>query len=115
MGKSALVTNIAENVAVEPQAAGGAVLARDVEYRAGPALRREPARIPGDKLRKGQVARNDWPKVVKACETLDEAPVWIDDSSDIDILELRAKARRLHAKEQKRGGLGLDRSSTTSS
>jgi replicative DNA helicase len=65
--------------------------------------------MPGDKLRKGQVARNDWPKVLKACQALERAPLWIDDSSDLDVLELRAKARRLHAKEiqQGRGGLGL--------
>jgi replicative DNA helicase len=45
--------------------------------------------------------------VIKACEKLVKAPLWIDDSSDIDILELRAKARRLHATEKERGGLGL--------
>jgi len=67
------------------------------------------ARMPGDKLRKGAVAKSDWPKVLKACQALEQAPLWIDDSSDLDILELRAKARRLHAKEinQGRGGLGL--------
>ena len=67
------------------------------------------ARMPGDKLRKGGVASSDWPKVLKACQALEQAPLWIDDSSALDILELRAKARRLHAKEinQGRGGLGL--------
>ena len=65
------------------------------------------ARISGDKLRKGQVAQKDWPKVVRACNELEEAPLWFDDSSDLGILDLRAKARRLHAQEQDRGGLGL--------
>ena len=41
--------------------------------------------------------------MIKACEALEHAPLWIDDSSDIDILELRAKARRLHAQEKSRG------------
>ena len=58
------------------------------------------ARISGDKLRKGQVAQKDWPKVVRACNELEEAPLWFDDSSDLGILDLRAKARRLHAQEQ---------------
>jgi replicative DNA helicase len=44
---------------------------------------------------------------VKACEKLDDAPIWIDDSSDIDILELRAKARRLHSKQLRERGKGL--------
>ena len=65
------------------------------------------ARISGDKLRKGQVAQKDWPKVVRACNELEEAPLWFDDSSDLGVLDLRAKARRLHAQEQDRGGLGL--------
>jgi replicative DNA helicase len=65
------------------------------------------ARISGDKLRKGQVNQRDWPKVVRACNELEEAPLWFDDSSDLGILDLRAKARRLHAQEQERGGLGL--------
>jgi replicative DNA helicase len=107
MGKSALVANIAENVAVDHKRP---VALFSLEMSVTELAQRfiaSRARIPGDKLRKGQVARNDWPKVVKACETLNEAPVWIDDSSDIDILELRAKARRLHSKEQRRGGLGL--------
>ncbi|HEV7561931.1 MAG TPA: DnaB-like helicase C-terminal domain-containing protein, partial [Solirubrobacterales bacterium] len=65
------------------------------------------ARIPGDKLRKGQVSPRDWPKVLRAANELAKAPLWFDDSSDLGILDLRAKARRLHAQEQDRGGLGL--------
>jgi replicative DNA helicase len=65
------------------------------------------ARIAGDRLRKGRVASRDWPKVVKACNKLESAPLWIDDSSDLGLLELRAKARRLHAQERARGREGL--------
>jgi len=107
MGKSALVTNIAESVAVKY---GKPVALFSLEMSETELAQRfiaSQARMSGDKLRKGQVSRSDWPKVVKACERLNQAPLWIDDSSDIDILELRAKARRLHAREQHRGGLGL--------
>jgi replicative DNA helicase len=109
MGKSALVSNIAENVAVDHRRP---VALFSLEMSVTELAQRfvsSRARMPGDRLRKGQVARNDWPKVVKACEKLVDAPIWIDDSSDLDILELRAKARRLHAKEVRngRGGLGL--------
>ena len=41
------------------------------------------ARISGDRLRKGKVAEKDWPKVVRACNELEQAPLWIDDSSDL--------------------------------
>jgi replicative DNA helicase len=109
MGKSALVTNIAENVALK---GGKPVALFSLEMSVTELAQRfvaSQARMPGDKLRKGAVAKNDWPKVLKACQALEQAPLWIDDSSDLDILELRAKARRLHAKEinQGRGGLGL--------
>ena len=57
------------------------------------------ARIPSDKLRKGQVGEKDWPKVLRVCNDLESAPLWIDESSDLGMLELRAKARRLHAQE----------------
>ena len=108
--KSQLVCNIAENVALERQEARGAVLAGDVGDGAGPPLHRlAGADLAGDRLRKGRVAKEDWPKVVKACNELESAPLWIDDSSDLGMLELRAKARRLHAQEKSRGndGLGL--------
>ena len=109
MGKSALVTNIAENVALKANKPVALFSLEMSDTELAQRFVASQARMPGDKLRKGQVARNDWPKVLKACQALERAPLWIDDSSDIDMLELRAKARRLHAKEiqQGRGGLGL--------
>ena len=109
MGKSALVTNIAENVAIK---SNRPVALFSLEMSVTELAQRfvaSQARMPGDKLRKGGVASGDWPKVIKACQELEKAPLWIDDSSDLDILELRAKARRLHAKEMNAGhdGLGL--------
>lgn len=107
MGKSALVANIAENVAVKK---GQAVAFFSLEMSEVELAQRFiacRARISGDKLRKGQVSQRDWPKVLRACNELEEAPLWFDDSSDLGILDLRAKARRLHAQEQERGGLGL--------
>ena len=107
MGKSALVTNIAEHVAVKEEKPVALFSLEMSETELAQRFVASQARMSGDKLRKGQVARGDWPKVVKACEALQRAPLWIDDSSDIDILELRAKARRLHSSELSRGRGGL--------
>jgi len=63
------------------------------------------ARIKGEELRKGRVAEQRWPKILKASQVLAAAPLWVDDSSDVGMLEIRAKARRLHS--QCEGGLGL--------
>ncbi len=107
MGKSALVANIAENVAIKANRAVAFFSLEMSEVELAQRFIACRARISGDKLRKGQVSQRDWPKVVRACNELEEAPLWFDDSSDLGILDLRAKARRLHAQEQERGGLGL--------
>src|SRR5215211_1344785 len=104
LGKSALVCNIAENVASKH---GKPVAFFSLEMSEAELAHRFIAcrsRIPGDKLRKGKVAARDWPRVVRACNELERVPLWLDDSSDLSLLELRAKSRRLAASE---GGLGL--------
>ena len=106
MGKSAIVGNIADFVAVEK---GQPVAFFSLEMSETELAHRFlacRAGIQGDKLRKGQV-KSLWPKVLKASNQLAGAPIWIDTSSDLSTLELRAKARRLHSKEQANGGLGL--------
>jgi replicative DNA helicase len=67
------------------------------------------ARIKGDDLRKGRLKEErKWKLVLDAAEAYSNAPLHLDDSSDIGILEIRAKARRLHSQMQaKYGGLGL--------
>src|ERR671935_1426154 len=104
LGKSALVCNIAENVASKY---GKPVAFFSLEMSEAELAHRFiscRSRIPNDKLRKGRVAARDWPRVVRACNELEKAPLWLDDSSDLSLLELRAKARRLASSE---GGLGL--------
>ncbi len=109
MGKSSIVCDIAENVALKHKKPVALFSLEMSEMELAHRFISSQARIQGDKLRKGKVASKDWPKVVKACNTLESAPLWIDDSSDLGMLELRAKARRLHAQERSRGfdGLGM--------
>jgi replicative DNA helicase len=107
MGKSTIVCNIAENIAVKQ---GKPVALFSLEMSEMELAHRfigSQSRVSSDRLRKGKVSSKDWPKVVKACNTLESAPLWIDDSSDLGLLELRAKARRLHAQEKGRGNDGL--------
>jgi replicative DNA helicase len=106
MGKSALVTNIAENAAL----AGFPVALFSLEMSKTELAQRfisSQAKIDGDALRKGKIKKDRWPAVMEAADTLSKAPLWIDDSSDINILELRAKARRLHGKSMGKDGKGL--------
>jgi replicative DNA helicase len=107
VGKSALVANIAENVALKHSIPVAFFSLEMSEVELAQRFIACRARIAGDRLRRGHVGQKDWPKVVRACNELEQAPIWIDDSSDLGLLDLRAKARRLHAQEQVNGGLGL--------
>src|SRR6266480_2988264 len=99
MGKSALVTNIAQNAAVDP-VRGDALFSLEMsETELAQRFIAAEAKLNGDDLRKGRVRPDRWPKVLKATEKLAAAPLFIDDSSDLGVMELRAKARRLHARE----------------
>jgi replicative DNA helicase len=105
MGKSALVTNIAENAALEHRRPVALFSLEMSEAELAQRFVASQSRIRGEELRKGRVAENRWPKILEACQRLSDAPLYVDDSSDIGILELRAKARRLH--QQSENGLGL--------
>jgi len=104
MGKSALVCNIAENAALQ----GHPVALFSLEMSESELAQRlvaSQSRIKGEDLRRGRVAEQRWPKVLEACQRLAQAPLFVDDSSDTGVLEVRAKSRRLH--HQVEGGLGL--------
>ncbi len=46
-------------------------------------------------IRRGQIQPQDWPRLTAACEKLAAAPIFIDDSSGLSVLEMKAKARLL--------------------
>jgi replicative DNA helicase len=97
MGKSSLVTNIAENAAVND---GRSVALFSLEMSESELAQRfvaSQASIKGEDLRKGRVPENRWPKIIEATNRLAKAALYIDDSSDVGLLEIRAKARRLYS------------------
>ena len=105
MGKSALVCNIAENAAVQHKRPVALFSLEMAEAELAQRFIASQARVKGEELRKGRVAEKRWPKILEASNRLASAPLWVDDSSDVGLLEVRAKARRLHS--QCEGGLGL--------
>jgi replicative DNA helicase len=113
MGKSAFVANVAENAALgigHPEHRAHPVVLFSLEMSESELAQRfvaSQARIAGDELRRGRVAEQKWPKILEATNRLSKAPLYVDDSSDIGVLEVRAKARRLHHQLEHTGGLGL--------
>jgi replicative DNA helicase len=104
VGKSALVCNIAENVAAKQELPVAFFSLEMSETELAHRFIASRSRISNDKLRMGKVSDRDWPRVLRACNELESAPLWLDDSSDLSLLELRAKARRLAANQ---GGLSM--------
>ncbi len=103
MGKSTLATNMIENAAIDHGVPVALFSLEMSETELAHRFIASQARVSSDDLRKGRVKGDRWPKVLNAVEKLASAPIYLDDSSDIGVLEMRAKARRLHA----RHGLGL--------
>ncbi len=55
----------------------------------------QTTRIRTQDLRSGNVKAEDWPKLVRGVAEVSRAPIWIDDSAGITLIEMRAKVRRL--------------------
>ena len=99
IGKSSLAINIARNVAVtnEPVAVFSLEMSR---YEIGMRLLCGEARVPWDRIRNKRVGPDDWIRVVQAGETLHEAPLHIVDAGNVNIVDIRAKARRMKTGRQ---------------
>jgi len=97
MGKSALATSIAANVAIEENMP---VAIFSLEMSKEQLMQRflcSEAKVEVNRVRTGFLAPSEWPILTSAAGKLSEAPIYIDDTPAINIFELRAKARRLKA------------------
>ncbi|ORJ63020.1 replicative DNA helicase [Geothermobacter hydrogeniphilus] len=105
MGKTAFCLNIVENAAVHHKEPVPTVVF-SLEMGKEQLVQRmlcSLSRVDASRLRTGNLGESDWPKLTTGAGLLAEAPVYIDDTPAISVLELRAKARRLKAER----GLGL--------
>ena len=102
MGKTALATHIAFNAAkafADSQGEEGAVvgffsLEMSAEQLAGRILS-EQTEIASDKMRKGEIPNEQFPRLVAASQTLYSLPIFIDDTPALTVSALRTRARRL--------------------
>uniref|UniRef100_A0A7V4DER6 Replicative DNA helicase n=1 Tax=Candidatus Caldatribacterium californiense TaxID=1454726 RepID=A0A7V4DER6_9BACT len=99
MGKTSFCLNIAQYVGVEkkiPVAIFSLEMSKD---QIAQRMLCSEARIDAGRVRKGFLTERDWPQLAHAAGRLAEAPIFIDDTPSISVLELRAKARRLKAEK----------------
>ena len=97
MGKSAFACSIAEHVALDEKLP---VAIFSLEMSKENLVHRmlcSHARVNAHKVRSGFLSPEDWTRLTSAAGKLLEAPIFIDDTTGINVLELRAKARRLKA------------------
>jgi replicative DNA helicase len=97
MGKTAFTLNIAQNAAITKEKK---VAFFSLEMSKESLVQRmltAEARIDAQKLRKGMLRDDDFPRLARAAGILTHAPIWIDDTPGITMLEMRSKARRLKA------------------
>jgi replicative DNA helicase len=109
VGKSSFVTNLARNVAMGESTHGQAkpVVMFSLEmsrFEIGMRLICAEARVPWDRVRAGHSGPEEWARISEAAEALHEAPLFIVDSGNVNIVDIRAKARRLRSRRE---GLGL--------
>lgn len=105
MGKTAFCLNLVENAAVHHKDKVPTVVF-SLEMGKEQLVQRmlcSLSRVDASRLRTGNLGESDWPKLTTGAGKLSEAPVYIDDTPGITVLELRAKSRRLKADK----GLGL--------
>lgn len=97
MGKTALALNLAEQMAMQGYPTGvfslemskEALVQRLLSSRSG---------VDSHKIRRGMLSSEEWAKLQTACGELYEAPIMIDDTPGLSMLQMRAKARRMASK-----------------
>lgn len=97
MGKTALALTIARNAAVDYGKSVGFFSLEMSRTQISERLITAEAKCDSHLVRDGRLPAKEWRKLSKAASTLSSASFYIDDSADLNIMELRAKARRLKA------------------
>ena len=97
MGKTSLVLNIAQYVAVQPELSVGFFSLEMSKESLFLRLLTSEAQIDGHRLMSGAIGQNDYGRISHALETLSAMQLFIDDTANIGVLEMRAKSRRLQA------------------
>ncbi|MFH1311822.1 MAG: replicative DNA helicase [Candidatus Eisenbacteria bacterium] len=95
MGKTSFALNIAGHLAIRHKVPVAVFSLEMTKEQLMLRMLCSEARVKSHSVRTGYVGKKDWGKLTTAAGTLHDAPIYIDDSADLNVLEMRAKARRL--------------------
>jgi replicative DNA helicase len=104
MGKSGLALCVAANLAVRASTPVALFTLEMSKSEVTQRLMCSEAKVESQRLRTGKLAAEDWPRLTAACDKLAKAPIYVDDTGSITMMEIRSKARRL---KQRHPNLGL--------
>jgi replicative DNA helicase len=108
MGKSAFALCIASNLAIRHQLPVALFTLEMSKAEVTQRLMCSEAKVESQRLRSGKLAPDDWPRLTAACDRLAKAPIYVDDTGSITMMEIRSKARRLKSKEPTLGLIIVD-------
>jgi replicative DNA helicase len=107
MGKTALALNAIWHAASEKNMPVAIFSLEMSKEQLVQRLISQTTRIPAQGLRSGNVRAEDWPKLVRGVAQVSRAPIWIDDTAGVTLMEMRAKVRRLLSQLKVRGEASL--------
>src|SRR5207302_9894023 len=95
MGKSGFGLCIAANLAVRCEIPVALFTLEMSKAEVTQRLMCSEAKVESQRLRTGKLAPEDWPRLTAACDKLAKAPIYVDDTGSITMMEIRSKARPL--------------------
>jgi replicative DNA helicase len=108
MGKSALALCMAANMGVRHNIPVGLFTLEMSKAEVTQRLMCSEAKVESQRLRNGKLAPDDWPRLTAACDKLAKAPIYVDDTGLLNMMEIRSKARRLKARHPNLGLIIVD-------
>lgn len=108
MGKSALGLCMAANLSVRYEIPVALFTLEMSKSEVTQRLMCSEAKVESQRLRTGKLGVDDWPRLTAACDKLAKAPIYVDDTGSITMMEIRSKARRLKSKEPNLGLIVVD-------
>jgi replicative DNA helicase len=108
MGKSALALCIAANMGVRHNVPVGLFTLEMSKSEVTQRLMCSEAKVESQRLRNGKLQQDDWPRLTAACDKLAKAPIYVDDTGLLNMMEVRSKARRLKARHPNLGLIVVD-------
>jgi replicative DNA helicase len=108
MGKSAFALCMAANLALK---SGIPVALFTLEMSKSEVTQRlmcSEAKVESNRLRTGKLLPDDWPRLTAACDKLAKAPIYVDDTASVTMMEVRSKSRRLKSREPNLGLIVVD-------